>query len=262
MSKCRDLDPLFAPYADGEAQGGDRESVESHLEKCPPCRERVAEQHAIHTVLASHRPSLRVSASEGLRARCAAQASAGRTTSGIPKSQVVVRPRLSRWVPLSLAATLLLAVAGAFIIGLNDTVEALAAQLTIDHVKCFQFAPERLQHADALTAARDWAEKQGWAIDIPASSSTAGLELLGVRRCATTSSGRVAHVMYTWRGEPLSMFVVPRTMHDIPEQQEFVEKFGHEAVIWNGRDRTYVLLARAQPSELAPVVRYVRNLAR
>jgi len=261
MSKCRDLDPLFAPYADGEAQGGDRVSVESHLEKCPPCRERVAEQQAIHTVLASHRPSLRVSASEALRARCAAQASARSAPSVIPKSESV-RPRLSRWVPLSLAATLLLAVAGAFIIGVNDTVEALAAQLTIDHVKCFQFAPERLQHTDATTAARDWAEKQGWAIDIPASSSTARLELLGVRRCATTTNGRVAHVMYTWRGQPLSMFVVPRTFHDISEQQEFIEKFGHEAVIWNGRDRTYVLLARGQPSELAPVVHYVRNYAR
>src|SRR5690242_17142149 len=103
MSKCRDLDPLFAPYADGEAQGAERVSVESHLEKCPPCRERVAEQHTIHQVLASRRPSLRVSASDGLRGRCAAQANAGRAASVIPKSGVVVRPRLSRWVPLSLA---------------------------------------------------------------------------------------------------------------------------------------------------------------
>ena len=262
MSKCRDLDPLFAPYADGEAQPGDRVSVESHLEKCPPCRERVAEQRVVHSVLAARRPSLRVSASEGLYARCAAQAGTAGTGSVIPKSQPVVSRRISRWVPLSLAATLLLAIAGAFIIGLNDNVEALAAQLTLDHVKCFQFAPERLKHADAATASRDWAEKQGWAIEIPASSSSADLELLGVRRCATTSNGRVAHVMYTWRGQPLSMFVVPRTIHDIPEQQEFVEKFGHEAVIWTGRDRTYVLLARARPSELEPVVRYVRNFDR
>jgi len=262
MSKCRDLDPLFAPYADGDVQAGERGSVESHLEKCPPCRERVAEQRAVHSVLAAHRPSLRASASEGLRARCAAQAGRSPANAVIPRHQPIVRPRLSRWVPLSLAATLLLAVGGAFIFGLNDNVEALAAQLTIDHVKCFQFAPERLKHTDATTAERDWADKQGWAIAIPASSSSAGLELLGVRRCATTTSGRVAHVMYTWRGQPLSMFVVPRTIHDLPEQQEFIEKFGHEAVIWTARDRTYVLLARGQPSELAPVVGYVRETAR
>lgn len=262
MSKCSDLDPLFAPYADGEAQPGDRISVESHLEKCPPCRERVAEQRAVHSAFATRRSALRVSASEGLRARCAAQARIARTNSVVPMPQPAARRRISRWVPLSLAATLLLAIAGAFIIGLNDNVEALAAQLTLDHVKCFQFAPERLNHTDATTASRHWAETQGWAIEIPDSSSSAGLELLGVRRCATTGSGRVAHVMYTWRGRPLSMFVVPRTIHDIPEQQEFVEKFGHEAVIWTGRDRTYVLLARARPSDLEPVVSYVRNYAR
>jgi len=41
-------------------------------------------------------------------------------------------------------------------------------------------------------------------------------------------------------------------------RRELVEKFGHEAVVWSGTDRTYVLLARARPSELTPVVRYVR----
>ena len=255
MSKCRDLDPLFAPYADGEVAPADRASVDAHLERCPPCRSRVAEQRTVHTVLAARAPALRGDASPHLRSRCAAHVRAAERKPSFVASMV------ARWVPLSLAATLLIAVAGAFVFGLNDRVEALAAQLTLDHVTCFQFAPERLEHTDAATAARDWADKQGWAIQIPASSSSAGLELLGIRRCAM-SSGRVAHVMYTWRGEPLSVFVVPRTMRGMPDQQEFVEKFGHEAVIWSGRDRTYVLLARAGPAELAPVVGYVRANAK
>jgi anti-sigma factor RsiW len=162
-----------------------------------------------------------------------------------------------RWIPLSLAATLVLAVAGAFLFGLDNKVEALAAQLTLDHVTCFQLAPERLGHADAATASREWQARQGWAIEIPASSARDGLELLGIRRCSM-SSGRVAHVMYKWRGEPLSVFVVPRTLRPMPDQQELVEKFGHEAVMWTDRDRTYVVLARARPAELAPVVGYVR----
>jgi anti-sigma factor RsiW len=256
MSKCRDLDPLFAPYADGEVAPADRASVEDHLERCPPCRERVAEQRTVHAVLAARAPSLRGGASEHLRSRCAAHARRSNR-----KPLVLAGVVARRWVPLSLAATLLIAVAGAFVIGLNDRVEALAAQLTLDHVTCFQIAPERLKHTDAATASRDWADKQGWAIQIPGSSSSAGLELLGIRRC-TMSSGRVAHVMYKWRGEPLSVFVVPRTTRGVSDQQEFVEKFGHEAVIWSGRDRTYVLLARARPAELAPVVGYVRANAR
>jgi len=163
-------------------------------------------------------------------------------------------------VPLSVAATLLIAIAGALLFVVNDNVEALAAQMTLDHVTCFQFAPERLRHVDAATAAHDWAEKQGWAIQIPASSSTSDLELLGIRQC-TMSSGRVAHVMYKWHGHPLSVFVVPHSVAALHDQQEVIEKFGHEAVVWADRDRTYVLLARARPAELEPVIGYVREHA-
>lgn len=207
--------------------------------------------------MVARRATLRAGAPETLRARCAEHARASREAPPSVVSRVVSR----RWVPLSLAATLLLAIAGAFLFGLNDNVEALAAQLTLDHMTCFQFAPERLKHADALMAAHDWAARQGWTIEIPASSSSSDLELLGVRRC-TMGSGRVAHVMYKWHGQPLSVFVVPHSVRHLHDQQEFVEKFGHEAVVWSGPDRTYVVLARGQPSELAPVVGYVRAHAR
>jgi anti-sigma factor RsiW len=257
MSKCQDLDPLFAPYADGDVAAADRASVEAHLERCPPCRERVAEQRAVRAVLVARRPTLRACASEHLRARCAAYGgSAARRPFPFGFSSTA-----RRWVPLSVAATLVLAVAGVFLFGLNDRVQALAAQLTLDHVTCFQFAPERLGHADSVTASRNWMAKQGWPIQIPASSEEAQLELLGIRLCSM-SSGRVAHVMYRWRGEPLSVFVVPRTIRRMRDQEELVEKFGHEAVMWTEGDRTYVVLSRADPADLAPVVRYVRANAR
>lgn len=264
MSKCRDLDPLFAPYADGEVDADDRVSLEAHLERCPPCRERVAEQRTVRAVLAARRPTLRACASDHLRSRCAGYA---RDSTRRP-FRFLSGGALGRWVPLSLAATLLLAVAGAFVFGLNNKVEALAAQLTLDHVTCFQIAPERLEHTDSATASRQWMARQGWPIQIPASSAIAGLELLGVRRCSMTS-GRVAHLMYRWRGQPLSVFVVPRTVRaagqqqqTAGDQQEIVEKFGHEAIIWSEGDRTYVVLARAQPADLQPVVVYVRANAR
>ena len=257
MSKCRDLDPLFAPYADGEVAADDRASLEAHLERCPPCRTRVAEQRTVRAALVARRDTLRTCASSHLRARCSAHARQS-TRRPFPS---LAGGGARRWVPLSLAATLVLAVAGAFLFGLNDRVQALAAQLTLDHMTCFQFAPERLGHADAATASREWLARQGWAIEIAASSAPNGLELLGIRRC-TMSSGRVAHVMYKWRGEPLSVFVVPRTIRRMRDQQEMTEKFGHEAVMWTDRDRTYVVLARARPAELAPVVGYVREHAR
>ena len=51
-------------------------------------------------------------------------------------------------MPLSLAATLVLAVAGVFVFGLNNRVEALAASLAVDHVKCFK-CRRNAAHADA-----------------------------------------------------------------------------------------------------------------
>ena len=252
MSKCRELDALFAPYADGDVATGDRASVEAHLDRCPPCRDRVAIQRDVRDVMIARRSALRPGASEQLRARCAEHARAAAQPSSAARRIIS-----QKWVPLSLAATLVLAIAGAFIYGINDSVEALATQATLDHIGCFQLAPERLEHADASAAARDWAEKQGWAIQIPASSSSSDLELLGVRLC-TMSSGRVAHALYKWHGQPLSVFVVPHSFRGLTDERELVENFGHEAVVWSGTGRTYVLLAKAQPSELTPVVRYVR----
>jgi anti-sigma factor RsiW len=254
MSKCQDLEPLFASYVDDEAPPGDRASVDAHLHRCPPCRERLAGERAARDVLAAHRSGLIVCASAQLRARCAAHA--------CPATPGFLAGRLSRtWVPLSLAATLLLAVAGAFIFGLNEPVEALAAQLTLDHVRCFQLAPERLAHVDPASAGRDWAAAQGWSLQVPASSAGTQLELLGVRRCLL-SSGRVAHMMYKWRGQPLSVFVVPRMIRTGPQRDEIVEKFGHEAIVWSAGERTYVVLARGSPADLDPVVGYVKAHAK
>jgi anti-sigma factor RsiW len=251
MSKCKDLDPLFAPYVDGDVDPADRESVEAHLAKCPPCRDRVAEQRTVRAVLAARRPMLRPCAPGDLHARCLAQAGAARVRRFVGTGSFV-----RRWVPLSVAATIVLAIAGVFLFSPNNRVEALATQLTVDHMTCFQFAPERLRHSDAAAAEHEWLAKQRWGIHVPESSPANQLELLGVRRCGTTD-GRVAHILYKWRGQPLSLFVVPRTVRGtIPPEP--MDSFGHEAIMWSDRDRTYVILARGQPSELAPVVGYVK----
>jgi anti-sigma factor RsiW len=251
--KCQDLDPLFAPYVDGDVAPADRASLEAHLAKCPPCRDRVAEQRTVRAVLAARRPSLRPCAPGELHARCLAQAAGSRVR------RFGRRPFVTRWVPLSVAATLVLAIAGVFLFSPNNRVEALAMQLTLDHMTCFQFAPERLRHSDAATAEREWLAKQRWGIHVPQSSAANDLELLGVRRCGI-GNGRVAHILYKWHGQPLSVFVVPRTVRHAPVDEE-VDKFGHEAIVWSDHDRTYVILARARPSELAPIVGYMKGRA-
>jgi anti-sigma factor RsiW len=241
---------MLAPYVDGEAPADQRASVDAHIERCPPCRTRVAEERAAHEVLQVKRDSLRACASDTLRARCAAHRQA-RLARGV----MARRP----WIPLSLAATLLLAVGGVFLFGLNNSVQALATQLTLDHVKCFRLAPESVT-SDAAAAGKEWASTQGWALDVPTSSRDEQLEFLCVRRCYVTE-GRVAHLMYKWRGQPLSVYVLPSAIAH-PNDRDIVERLGHEAVVWSERGRTYVVLARGRPQELEGVVGYVKANAR
>src|SRR6478672_7959640 len=114
MSKCRELDALFAPYADGDVASGDRASVEAHLERCPPCRTRVAIQRSVRGAIVARRPTLQPGAPEQLRARCAEYSRA------LPRPSVASRLTSRRWVPLSVAATLLIAIAGALLFVVND----------------------------------------------------------------------------------------------------------------------------------------------
>jgi hypothetical protein len=159
-------------------------------------------------------------------------------------------------MPLSLAASLLLAVAGIFLFGLNDRVEALAASLAVDHVKCFK-VDGTSPHTVASAAEVSWQQDQGWPIVVPASAPGQQLTLVNVRRCFTTD-GRSAHLMYTWRGKPLSLYVLQETVGN----DRVVHKMGHDAVIWCANRRTYAVVAQGHPQDLSQVVDYMKAHAR
>jgi anti-sigma factor RsiW len=166
-------------------------------------------------------------------------------------------------IPLSLAAALLLAVSGSLFF-FGNTVEVLAAQLAVDHMKCFQFAPGGAApvHVDPLAEAKKWESKYGWPLKVPASAASEELELIAVRRCLS-SEGRVAHMMYRWHGQPLSVFVLnsrPARRKDQPgDIEEAVSKMGENTVIWSRGDQTYAVVARGPSADLQQVARYVRR---
>ena len=132
MDKCEEIESSLAAYAEGQCAAAERAGVDAHLAGCPSCRARVSSERVTHELLRARCRDLRGQAPPSLRERCAAQraAAAGRTA-------MIRRP----WVPLSVAATLLLATATLFLFGWGSTVETYAAQLAADHIKCFQFPP-------------------------------------------------------------------------------------------------------------------------
>jgi anti-sigma factor RsiW len=231
--------------------------MDAHLERCPPCRDRLAAERAARDVLHARRDRLQTAASDVLRARCAAHATHARD---------VRASRLRRLVPLSLAATLLLAVGGVFLFGVNH--EAVAAQLALDHMKCFDVIGEEGTR-DATVAETTWLARRGWDIGVPRSSPEHNLELVGVRRCFS-SDGAAAHCMYRWRDQALSVYILPRPL-EVGTAEQIVEKFGHRAIIWTKSGRTYLVVTRrpgqgnGTPSgrgELESVTAYIRRSVR
>jgi anti-sigma factor RsiW len=269
IRRCRDLDERLTPYVDDEAGADERRAVDAHLTACPPCRGHAEAERVARDVIHERRDNLRQCAPDELRERCgrlrgrasaaspdASPGSAARSRFRLPSS--VFRPSgVPRWVPLSLAATLLLAVGGVFLSGLNTGVQALATSLALDHAKCFQFKGDTSKAVDLKLLERTWEREQGWPIDVPATTGDEQLRLLTVRRCLSTD-GRVAHAMYLWRGQPLSVFVLPQAT----AQERVFETMGRDAAIWSANGRTYAVLADGHPSNFTHIVTYVKTHAR
>jgi anti-sigma factor RsiW len=253
VDHCRELEPVLSAYVDQEAAEHDCSRVRRHIEHCGVCRDRVAGEQAARDAVRSRKHTLRACAPDGLKSRCAAHARRPVVTPTLPQASFV-----RRWAPLSLAATVLLAVAAVFGLGLNDKVQALAFQTTLDHVSCSRFKSAQAS-IDPVSAAQSWQARFGWAIAVPSSSETAHLKLEAVRRCALLD-GRLAHLVYSWMGEPLSVFVLPR--RTLGDETEFARRLGHNSIMWSQNDRTYIIVTpRPRDPSLDQVIAYVRARA-
>lgn len=252
---CAELDERLTSYVDGEDSPSAHGAVDAHLQKCPPCRDELTAEAAARDMMRDHKASLCAHASDALRERCAASF---RSPVASFQSPVASRQsfRLRRWLPLSVAATIVLAVAGVFLFGLNDRVEALAASLTMDHAKCFKVYGTATD-AESGASERAWQQDQGWPIVVPQTEPAQQLKLVNVRRCFTTE-GRSAHMMYTWRGEPLSVYV----LQGDAGRDRIVHKMGTEAVVWCANQRTYAVVASDTGRDLTPIVEYVKTRVR
>jgi anti-sigma factor (TIGR02949 family) len=230
MPSCREFDALVTPYIDGEATAAERALVEAHLAACPPCRRRAAAETAARESVRTR--LCRPCAPDDLRARCR---QAALTATG---SSIGTPTRMS-FRTLSLAAALTIVAGGVLLYGLTRLSPAvLAAQLTLDHVKCF--AVDRpTTPVDARASEQLFEREHGWPIQLPR-AAVQGLQLVGVRQCFCAQGGANAHVMYRYDGRPISLYILPGVNRD----RASADVFGHDAVIWSKADNTYVLLGK------------------
>jgi anti-sigma factor RsiW len=198
---CRQIEALLPPFVDGAAGEIDRARVAAHLGRCPSCRQAAQAQGAVRALLRERHAALGCGAPAGL---------AGELR--ITAARSAAAPLLGRRGRLSaLAAAAAVVVAGAAVVawGTSRSSVLLAAQLTLDHIKCFII--DGADHADHLTAAAAEVRMQeqfGWSVPIPTPAAMPGVHLVSVRRCLF-GEGVIAHVLYRVRGQPVSLFVIP-----------------------------------------------------
>lgn len=253
---CESIDPLITPYVDGQLDEPDRRSVDEHMQACPPCQSRIAAERAVHDLIHASRNTLASEcAPRTLHARCSELATGARDVAdGARGSRAAADARLkpraplaawrSRLAPLAAAASLVLIVGAAFLYQLtSSSARVMAAELAADHVKCFALNGLLQTRESPAAVESSMLSSFGWRMRLPEEASKAGLELVGARPCLY-GEGKVAHIMYRHGGEPVSLFMLPKTAR----AAELVQVLGHRAAIWCVNDRTFVLVAR-EPRE-------------
>lgn len=251
---CRQIEGSLAAVADGGATAAETAQVARHLDACPACRQALEVQTSARTVLRARAAQLAVTAPPGLRTRIAATARAERPeTAGI----LSWRGRLTAFsaaavLVLTLGAVLLPVVTG------RSTV-VLAAQMALDHLKCFVIDGDAEGPAISKAGAERLLKREyGWTMSVPDSAPAENLELRAVRHCLY-GDGLAAHLLYRANGQPVSLFIMPGLTR--PAAQLSV--LGHDEVVWTQGDRTYMLVARSgTKAGLARVASYLRNEAK
>ena len=252
---CAEIQDHLAAYVDGETIA-DRAAISAHLDTCAACRALAHVQGTARAVLKARALQLAPVAPPGLHTRIAA--SLGRPAAA------PMEPEGLRWagrLSAFAAAAIVVLTLGAVllpVVTIRSTV-VLAAQLALDHLKCFTIEGD----ADGEPMSKPAAEaalKQEFdlTVAVPASIPEERFTLMAVRRCLY-GDGRAAHLMYRFGGEAVSLFVVPGLSRPAAE----FSLFGHDQVVWTEGDRTYMLVARAGlRSDLARVASHLRNEAK
>jgi anti-sigma factor RsiW len=244
MDSCGDIDPLMTRVADEEATAAERGRVDGHVRECAPCQRQIHAEREARQLVRERAGTLVGHAPLGLSARCAAARAQAAPASRRPL------PLLSRagW-PMALAATLVLAVAGSAFYGLVvNPSKAVAAQLTLDHLKCFTLFEEPAGLAPAEVQA-ELKARHGIDLALPTGQEAPGLTLVGGRRCLYLD-GSVAHLLYRKGAVQVSLFVLPT---GAKLSQTDLEVLGHSAVAFTRGGRTWVALARVPRAEMKAI---------
>ena len=247
---CRDVEPLLTPYIDREATSAECSAVEAHLARCPPCAARARSEQVVHRVLSVRAASLTPRAPEALKTRCRSLAGTCRTGER-RRGWLVLRPVAAVVASVFVACAAIVAYGA-----VSGSSSVLAAEMTLDHLKCFGLFEGRSAERDSHVLETRLHDDYGWRIGVPAGAPAIGLRLVGGRRCLS-HDGTVAHLMYRHADHPVSLFVVSKAHADAT-----LGLVGNVSHVWSRGDVTYVVVASESAGEAQPVFAYFATALR
>lgn len=251
---CAHVEEQLPRFVDGE-QVDTAAAIAAHIETCEACGASAHAQRVARNILRARATQLSPVAPPGLRTRLIANS---------PRDLKTAAPQNLSWTgrltAFATAAVVVLTLGAVLLpVATGRSTVLLAAQLALDHLKCFTIDGD----ADGEPIAKADAEailqrEYALSISVPASAPAERLELLAVRRCLY-GDGFAAHLMYRVGGEPVSLFILTGPTRPAAE----LSLFGHDEVVWTQGDRTYILVARGGTShDLSRVASYLRTEAR
>lgn len=248
MTDCRQIESLLPPFVDGDADARTRQTVEAHLAGCAACRGRVAAERTARTVMRARASALAAVAPPGLHTRLAALAA----ERAAGERRLGWRGRLTAFA--AAGAAVVLAVAGLELVDTRSNV-LHAAQLAIDHVRCFVVERATRAPADPEQVKSQVAQKYGWSIDVPPSNQDAGVTLVAVRRCPFWI-GSHAHLLYRTGEHQVSLYVTPGEAREHAD----LHVLGHNEKVWTSGGASYVMVTDGlTPEELARISAYLQR---
>jgi anti-sigma factor RsiW len=157
-----------------------------------------------------------------------------------------------------MAAVLVLVVGfGAFHAVASRSAVVLASELALDHLKCFGLLEDSSGPPDARALEAKLHERWGWSMRVPEGSPSEGLVVVGGRKCLYHDGG-IAHLMYRYRGEPVSLFMLPNTTL----AAHTLAVMGHQTRIWSVGNTSYAVVMQGDSALVDRVALELRRTVR
>ena len=251
---CQELDRLLYPYLDGEFQPEERMDVETHLETCADCTQRVEKEREIQqTLRRAARHSIQTSkAPASLRAGI---------QGGLRREQR--RALHFQWLRLSAAALVVVAVGGGWIALRPEERQRFVADAAKRHAKKL---PPEISHVTPEDAEAWFIGKLDHQVSIP---RLANMKLSGAR-ISNVENHAAAYISYETgpgqEGRSIGLFVIGDSERDVDAKALPAMKVdssqGYNVATWRDGEVVYELVSDLSEEDIREMVLHNQRSSR